>query len=155
MARFVQGLSFSWVVVVFAVLFSGCESLNKPTSASFASVTITGHKPATIGDTAMAVFREKGYSASALGKGAYLFVREGTRKETIAYDGLVAAQNGVSTMVQVRAQVVELNPDTYRLQCETFMIRRAGQALEEATRLSNLRSKPYQELLDEVARRLP
>lgn len=135
---------------------AGCQSmnLNTPASASFASVNISGSTAEQIFKTATDVFRENGYAGSILDSQHWVFTREGTRLETISRDGLIAAQNGQSTLVRVRTELVELGSGQYRLQCQTYMVIDAGQRLEEEVRLANFRSKPYQKILDEVAQRL-
>jgi hypothetical protein len=145
------GLSLFLVCVLS---LTGCSSWNKPASASFASVTITGHTAEQIRDTATAVFRENGYTGSAIDARRLVFTREGTRLETISRDGVMAAQKGQSTLVRVKAELVDLGSGVYRLQCQTYMVTDAGQRREEETRLFDIRSGPYQKLLDEVGTRL-
>ena len=139
---------------VCAMSLIGCSSFNKPASASFASVDITGRTAEQIGDATTAVFRENGYTDSAIDDRHWVFTREGSLMETISYDGLVAAQEGQSTLVRVRVELVELNPSMYRLQAQTYMVTKAGQHFEEEIQLFNIRSRPYQKLLNEVAQRL-
>jgi hypothetical protein len=74
---------------------------------------------------------------------------------TIARDGLLAAQGGASTLVRVRARVVDLGGGKRRLQCQAYMVSGAGDSFfEEEHRLANLRSRPYQNILNEIAKRL-
>jgi hypothetical protein len=55
----------------------------------------------------------------------------------------------------VKAEIVELGEGSNRLQCQTYMVRNAGDSFfEEETRLTNMRSGPYQKLLNEVAQRM-
>lgn len=154
MIRQLKFIRHSFLLLVCALSLVGCSSWNSPAFASFASVNITGHTAEQICDTATAVFRENGYSGSAVDEQHLVFTREGTRMETIACDGLVAAQDGKSTLVRVRVELVDLGPDIYRLQCQTYMVIKAGHPFEEEARLFNIRSGPYQKLLDEVAQRL-
>ncbi len=148
--------SFGLLLILFgcALGLAGCSSLNAPASASFASVKITDRTAKQICDTTTAVFRENGYAGSAVDAKHLVFTREGSRMETIAYDGVVAAQEGASTLVRVRVELVDLGSGVYRVQCQTHMVIRAGQTFEEEVRVSNLRSKPYQKLLDDIRLRL-
>jgi hypothetical protein len=100
------------------------------------------------------VFCENGYTESFNDGQSLVFTREGSRLETISRDGLVAAQEGQSTLVRVRAELVKLGAGTYRLQCQTYMVINAGQRFEEEVRLANIRSRPYQKMLDAVKDRL-
>jgi hypothetical protein len=135
-------------------LFSAGCHLGQPSSASFASVTISGKSGPQIRDATIAVFRENGYRAYASGQ-QLVFEREGSRANTFAYDGLVGAQAGAVTIVRVRAELVELGADSYRLQCQAYMVSDASDSFfEDEHRLTNFRSGPYQHLLNEVAKRL-
>ena len=101
------------------------------------------------------VFDENGYWGGVSAAGQMVFETEGTRANTLARDGLAATQAGTRTLVRVRADVVELGGGSHRLECEVFMVSGAGDSFfEEEHQLRNFRSRPYQNLLDEVARRL-
>jgi hypothetical protein len=142
------------ILVAFGLFGAGCRSMDGPASASFASVTISGKSAAQICETAAAVFREEGYQAFSTGQGL-VCEKEGSRANTISRDGLVAAQAGARTLVRVRTEVVDLENGFHRLQCQAYMVSGAGDSFfEEEHRLANFRSKPYQKLLDEVAKRL-
>ena len=142
------------VLLALALFSTGCRSMSGPASASFASVTISGRSMEQIRDTTTAVFRADGYEAFTSGP-ALVFEKEGTRANTMAHDGLVAAQAGASTVVRVRVELVDLGGGTRRLQCHAFMVKSAGDSFfEEEHKVANIRSRPYQNLLDEVASRL-
>jgi hypothetical protein len=150
-----SGLSKLFLLTLCMLGLAGCSSLTAPASASFASVTLTGYTAEKICETTTSVFHENGYGGSVVGENRMVFIREGSRLETISRDGLIAAQNGESTIVKVRAELIKLGEEVYRLQCQTFMVIDAGQMLEEEVRLSNIRSRPYQKMLNEVKSRLP
>jgi hypothetical protein len=137
-----------------AMPLGGCH-LGQPSSGSFASVVIQHHSAAEIAATAEQVFRENGYAGGASGPGQMVFNKEGSRANTISRDGLIAAQAGATTIVRVRAELVDLDGGSHRLQCHAFMVSGAGDSFfEDEHRLANFRSRPYQKLLDEVAKRL-
>ncbi len=149
---------FAWGFISLSLacgLFgAGCSSLGKPASASFASVTISGKSTGQICDATIAVFRQNGFRASVAGQ-QMVFEREGSRGNTLAWDGVVAAQSGAATIVRVRAQVVDLGDGSQRLQCQAYMVTDANDPfIQEEHRLADFRSRPYQDLLDEVAKRL-
>lgn len=143
-----------FLLLVCALSFNGCSSWNAPASASFASVTITGRTAEQICDTMTAVFCENGYAGPSVDARYWVFTKEASRLQTISRDGLIAAQDGQSTLVRVKVELVELGPGMSRLQCQTYMVTDAGQRLEEEVRLLNIRSRPYQKLLNEVKQRL-
>jgi hypothetical protein len=140
-------------LVLCGLLAGGCSSL--PNSASFASVVIKDRTVEQIRDATVAVFTAEGYAGSAAAGGQLVFTKEGSRLNTISRDGLYATQQGASTLVRVKVKLVNLAPDTHRLQCDAFMVSGAGDSFfEEEHRLANFRSRPYQNLLDKVARQL-
>jgi hypothetical protein len=143
-------LSLSLLCGLFSI---GCH-LGQPASASFASVTISGKSPAEIRDATIAVFRENGYQVSGSSQGL-TFEKEGTKANSIAYDGVVGSHYGAVTIIRVRAELVALGNGAQRLQCHAWMVSNAGDSFfEDEHRLANFRSGPYQDLLDEVAKRL-
>jgi hypothetical protein len=136
------------------MLATSCH-LGKPEGASFASVVITGKTQDEICKTTGAVFQEDGYQVGALTPANMVFQKEGTRGQSLAYGGVVDTYYGGSTAVRVRAQLVDLGASGYRLQCKAFMVRNANDSFfEDESALLNIRSGPYQSLLDKVAKRL-
>ena len=132
---------------------TGCH-LGQPASASFASVTISGKSAAEIRDATVAVFRENEYQVFASSQGL-IFEKEGSKMNSISRDGLVGAHYGAVTIIRVRVALVDLGSGMQRLQCQASMVSGAGDTFtEDESRLSNFRSGPYQDLLDEVAKRL-
>ena len=68
---------------------------------------------------------------------------------------LVALQAGARSVVRVRVELVDLEGGSHRLQGQAYMVSDVGDSFfEEEHRLANLRSGPYQDLLNKVARRL-
>jgi hypothetical protein len=57
--------------------------------------------------------------------------------------------------VRVRTEIVTLNAEKKRLQCQAYVVKNAGDSFfEDEQRLTNIRSRPYQNLLDKVADKL-
>jgi hypothetical protein len=136
------------------LLASGCRT-GEPTSASFASVDIPGRTPDQICQTAGKVFQENGYAVRSLSPSGMVFEKEGSQGQSLAYGGVVDTYYGGSTIVRVRAAVVDLSSGTYRLQCKAYMVRHANDSFfEDESALLNFRSGPYQKVLNEVAKRL-
>jgi len=144
-------LAVNIALMMFGV--TGCH-LGQPASASFASINISGKSDQEICAAAVAVFHEAGYQYSPSNQGL-VFEKEGTRANTISRDGIIATQAGARTIVRVRAELVDLGDGSRRLQCHAFMVSGAGDSFfEEEHRLANYRSRPYQNLLDDVAKKL-
>jgi hypothetical protein len=58
-------------------------------------------------------------------------------------------------MVRVKVDIVSLSGDSQRLQCQAYIVRNAGDSFfEDEQRLANIRSGPYQSLLNKVAKQL-
>lgn len=133
----------------------GCKSMSGPGSASFASVTIKNHSSEEITRVTAEVFQADGYSVAPSSDGHMVFQKEASRMTTFAYEGLVAAQAGSITLVRVKAELVDLGSSTFRLQCQAYVVRGAGDSFfEEEQRLTNVRSGPYQSLLNKVSKAL-
>src|SRR5215469_12448096 len=138
-----------------AVLLSpGCGT-GKPASASFASVEIEGKTPEEICRTTGAVFQEDGYMVGSLNPTEMVFQKEASRSQSLAYGGVADTYYGSTTVVRVRASVVDLGAGKHRLQCKAFMVRKANDSFfQDESAILNIRSRPYQNLLDKVAKRL-
>jgi hypothetical protein len=137
-----------------ALLVAGCGT-GKPAGASFASVVIPGKTPEEICKTTGSVFQADGYKIMTLTPSSMVFMKEATRGQSMAYNGVVNTSYGAVTMVRVKAELVDLGNGSQRLQCQAAMVRNAGDSFfEDESRLINLRSRPYQNLLDKVAKQL-
>ena len=139
---------------VLAVAGTGCGTMGGPASASFASVVIRGHSAAEIAQTATQVFRANGYQGAGSSE-EMVFTKEGSRTDQAAYGSLGSGFYGTPLLVRVKAQVVSLSDDSYRLQCQGYLLRAAGDSFaEEEQRMANSRRGPYQAMLEETAKRL-
>jgi hypothetical protein len=126
----------------------GCKSLDKPNSASFASVRIQGRTPEQIRDTTFAVFKQDGYAVVPTPLPNMVFEKEGSRWNQIAYGSWVTDE---PVWIRVKASIVPLSGDASRLQSTAFIVKDKGdKVFEEEVRLRNNHSKPYQALLDKV-----
>src|SRR5690348_11293 len=81
----------------------GCKSLDKPASASFASVVIDGRRLEEIRDATVAVFQQDGYKVAIDHPDHMVFEKEGSRMNQISY-GQWLSEGGV--WVRVKAQIV-------------------------------------------------
>ena len=139
-------------LLAFAALIqTGCRSMSQPYSASFASVEfMVGYTAEQIRDVAVAVFREDGFTVSSPQPMHLVCNREGTRMNKVAYGDWIG---GSSVAERVKLEFVYLSEKKYRLQCNAYMVRDPG-GLEDEVKLANIRSRPYQDLLNKVAARL-
>ena len=133
-----------------AVAATGCRSAATQEPLRFASVVIHGQPHERVRDTTALVFLEHGYRVAKNGWADLVFEREGSAMNNIAYGTLMAGH----VWVRVKASIVDGLPGTCRLDCEAFVLRNRGEALEEETRITKLHNRQYQDILNEVAKRL-
>jgi hypothetical protein len=141
---------------VLLILFgAGCTSLSGPGSASFASVTIADRTQDQIVAAATQVFTADGYFGGQNGPGRMVFEREASRGTTLAREGFMNTQAGAQTINRVRAEIVPLGGNQFRLQCKAYMVTGGSDPFfQEESALSHMRRLPYQNLLDKVKKQL-
>jgi hypothetical protein len=132
---------------------TGCSSWGKSLSSSYASVDITNATPMEIRATTIGVFKDAEYQAY-YGEDSWnwLFEREATRGESLAYNGIVATRYGQTTIVRVKTNLFDRGNGKYRLSCKAFIVTDAASfhgGYENA--LSGMRAGEFQDLLDKVA----
>jgi hypothetical protein len=143
------------MTLLLALATTGCRSLSGPGSASFASVTIPDRSAIDIANATTQVFGEDGYQGGIVGPGRMLFEKEASRGTTLSRQGLVATHEGARSLNRVKVEIVPLSDGSHRLQCEAFVVSGAGDSFaEEEVRLTNVRSGPYQSLLNKVKKQL-
>jgi len=143
-------LSVLLAVCFAALATTGCRSAAKQEPARFASVEIVGQTHERVRDVAAEVFHDHGYLVTRNGWGSLVFEREGSAMNNLAYGNWM----GGRVWVRVKATIFDVSARQCRLHCEAFILRNRGEALEEEIRIKRIHNRPYQELLDEVARRL-
>ncbi len=126
----------------------GCQSPKQPAAGSFASVRIQGHTAEQIRGATVVVFQQEGYAFAGGQRPEMVFEKEANRWDQIAYGNWVGEG---SVWLRVRAEVVSLSADSFRLQCQAYKVRNKGdQFAEQEVRISSAHRKPYQALLDKV-----
>ncbi|HWH71456.1 MAG TPA: hypothetical protein VNT26_18920, partial [Candidatus Sulfotelmatobacter sp.] len=134
---------------------AGCKSsspvVDTHAAAPFAAVEIRGNTPGQISKMAEAVFREHGYLVIRADLTSLVFEKKGSKLSNFAYGNWMSDS---SVWVRVKASIVPVAEAEYRLQCTAYDVQDRGVAIEEESKMSHLRSRPYQQLLEEVARRL-
>jgi hypothetical protein len=133
------------------LMLTGCRTWSGPASASFASVTIKNHTAQEIATITSQVFGADGYSGGARGTGELVFDKEASRATSMAREGLAAGFNGASAINRVRVQIVPLAGGIYRVQCKAYMVTGGSDPFfQDEVPLANVRSGPYQSLLNQV-----
>jgi hypothetical protein len=86
--------------------------MDKPDSASFASVRIQGHTAEQIRAATVVVFQQDGYTAVDVHRPDMVFEKEGSRWDRIAYGSFV---DDAGVWIRVRASVVPISDGVFRL----------------------------------------
>jgi hypothetical protein len=134
-----------------ALLVSGCKSLDKPASASFASVLIYNQTPEKIRLASDSVFANNGYQSIRNPDGSQVYEKEATKGEQIAYAGFVGAHNGERTIVRVRMGIEPQGVNCFLLSCKAYVVTSPGDFVNEQTfPLYGWQSGPYQDLLNSI-----
>lgn len=138
--------------LIIATIFAACcSSMDKPASASFASVIISNQSLEKIHYAADTVFANNGYQSIRLPNRGQVFEKEATKGEQIAYAGFVGAHEGERTIVRVRMGIQPQGAHAYLLDCKASVVTSPGDFVNEQTfPLFGFQSKPYQQLLDEI-----
>ncbi len=144
-----------WLALGLALAGAGCGSLSGPGSASFASVTIQNHTQEEIVAATAQVFGAEGYRGGPSGSGQMVFDQEASRGSSFAREGVVGGFYGAQTLNRVRVEIVSLADGAYRLQCKAYKVSGGSDPFfQDEVPLANIRSGPYQSLLDKVAKQL-
>ena len=146
--------SFNWLsrfFILAGLLFClSCRSTGDSTGNSIASVIITGNTPGQIRDVAVDIFSDNGYKVASSSPDHIVFEKQGGGMSNFAYGNWM----GSEVWVRVRAAIVPVHERTFRLQCSVFMVRDIGSATEEEVTLTRIHQHSFQNMLDEVAKRL-
>jgi len=142
------------VAALFVLSVAGCH-LGQPNSASFASVIIENRSEAEIATATTRVFGADGWRGGPSTSDRMVFEKEASRGTSMSRSGIYATQQGASSIYRVKVKTVQLAGGAHRLQCEAFVVSDPGDSFwEDEVRLTNMRSGPYQALLDKVAAQL-
>jgi len=143
---FVAGL-----LALCAVLLVGCQSAQQPGSMSHASVRVQGHSVAEIQQTATTVFRAEGYALTLATPGEMVFERPGSRRDAAKWGGW----SGQGVTMRVKVGLSKMTDGGYLLEADAFAVQNSDdEFFRTESRNILLNRRPYQRLLDEVARRL-
>ena len=139
------------VLVFCAVTLVGCQSAKQPGSMSHASVQVQGHSLEDIRETTTVVFREAGYSLAAASPEEMVFDRPGSRRDAAKWGGW----SGEGVTMRVKVRLSRMLDGAQFLQADAFAVQNSDdEFFRTESRNILLNRRPYQKLLDEVARRM-
>jgi hypothetical protein len=134
-----------------AISLVGCQSAKQPGSMSHASVQVQGHSVAEIQRTATAVFRAEGYALTLATPGEMVFERPGSRRDAAKWGGW----SGQGVTMRVKVGLSKMTDGSYLLQADAYAVQNSDDPFfRTENRNILLNRRPYQKLLDEVAKRL-
>ena len=139
------------LAIIAVVLATGCSSMNRPASTSFAGVLITNQNRESIKAATVTVFQQNGYQLAPTPSNELAFQREATRREQLDYAGLVGTHDGEQVLIRVQMNIEPNGVGAYWLGCKAYAICNPGQPVfESSTALFGFQSGPYQKLLDNI-----
>ena len=141
------------LLLPFALLvWAGCRSHPDTPSTRLASVLITNHPVVEVEAATEAVFTDHGYQKIPSKTGQLVFEKEGTGMNTLVYG------DWSSKKVWVRVKLYTHYLSSVQqvlLDCDAFMVAEHGdQHFEEEHKLTTVHRARFQDLLDEVSKRL-
>ena len=99
----------------------------------------------------MDVFRNHGYETVQSGATNLVFEKKASTWNNFTYGNW---GDEASLTIRVKTNIVPVGEQAFMLECQAFIVRDRGRSTEEETKLSNMKRHSYQEILDEVAKRL-
>jgi hypothetical protein len=139
------------LLALSSTVMVGCQSASQPGSTSHASVQIKGRSVAEIQATAAVVFREEGYALARSSSQELVFERPGSRRDALKWGGLA----GQGVTMRVKVEMSEMLDGGHLLQADAYAVQNSDDPFfQTESRNILLNRRPYQKLLDQVAKRL-
>ena len=137
--------------ILSLLLATGCQSARQPGSTSHASVQIQGRGLAEVQQTMEVVFNEAGYTRTSGGPDLMVFQRLGSRWDAAKWGGWT----GEGVVMLLKVEIHEVPGGAYLLQADAYAVQNSNDPFFHTdSRNILLNRRPYQKLLDEVAKRL-
>jgi hypothetical protein len=140
------GLAALWVCV------TGCQMFNTSESGYLTSVTITNKPMADVTNAVATVFAARGYTGGPTSSGDYIYRRQGSTADQIAYGSLMFDE---TVSVKVKLTVQPLNTNAILLGCNAWLVKAEDNpTFAESYAVKSRGKRPYEELLKDVQKRL-
>lgn len=138
-------------LVLALLTFAGGCATDKGPFGDRTAVLILQHKPKEILDATTAVFTAKGFEVAKTTKTEAVFERKAGTWQAMAWGGW----NGMEAWERATVEVKDYGGGDYILEADVKLVNDKGDHFFEDTRaLSKRARKPYQEMLDEVQKKL-
>lgn len=147
-----QALLIPLSALVLLPLVPGCHSSKGQSSPHLASVTISDRSFSQVEDVTRAVFQDHQYLGLRTRPGEFVFEKQGTGMNNLVYGDWSTKK----VWVRVKVYMRELDPSKQVLvECDAYMVTERGDLrFEEEHKLTWVHRGHYQELLDEISKRL-
>lgn len=134
------------------MILTQCQtmSLDMQKSGSVPRVTIEGVYREQVISACTEVLREHDYRFSKSRGSVYLYEKPGTTMDFLAWGGFSSDQEVV---IRLAVSIRELG-NAQEVEAQPFIVLRPGEHMEEARKISRLKTGKYQKLLDEVKDRV-
>jgi len=140
------------LTILFAlILIVGCRSAGVPGEVNHAAVQVTGHDLKEIQDVTSEVFQKSGYTLTSRSTDRMTFTRPGTQADAARYGGW----SGDGVLIQVRVEFSPQSDGACWVKANAFAEQDANDPFfRTESRAMTLNRRPYQKLLNEVAKQL-
>ena len=131
----------------------GCQSPHNSTPSSrLASVIIKDRSPGQLEAATQGIFQGHAYQVARGGPAESVFEKEGSNMNTLMHGDWSPGK----VWVRVKVYIRELSaPNELLLECDAFMVNNHGDVrFEEEYKLSKMRRGAYQDLLEEVKKKV-
>lgn len=138
-------------IIASLVLLTGCRSADVPGEINHAAVQVSGHSLKEIQDTTAKVFVKSGYTQTAQSSYQMTFTRPGTQGDALKYGGW----SGKGVTIRVRVEFSRQADKSYWFKANAYAVQNADAPFfQTESRAMTLNRRPYQNLLNEVAKTL-
>ncbi len=142
------------VLAACVALLSGCASTSDASSSTTPAIDIKGNTPGQISAVTRDIFVQNGYQPG-FQPGKLTLTSLVFEKKASGMRNIISGDwSDIPLWVRVKLSIRHVDEQTYRLECQSCLVRDRGSPLEEEIKSGSLNPKPYQELLDQVAKRL-
>jgi hypothetical protein len=129
---------------------TGCHSHPPAQKPETSELLIHGNTPGQIRKVTEQVFIEKGYESMRNKTSSLMvFEKKGTKWENLAYGDWSG-----SVWIRVDVSLEPAGEEAFRLEYKARLLEDRGETTEEEIRMAHLKSRPFQEILDEIGKRL-
>ncbi len=137
-----------WLLLCFGLAGCSTLSLDMETSGTVPEVEIEGAFFEEIVDGCHEVLPKEGYKFVGQRGSCVIFEKRASTMDYLAWGGWSTSEDEL--VERLRLNVREVGSDSFQLECQPFFVTDAGGHMEEARKISRLKSGKFQRLLEDV-----